>query len=148
MVNGWVISELPLRFAMIADQSSDVLAIIIKCVNFAAVKHKNQRRKDPEKTPYINHAIGKKIMEQRVITKILKLQICLCSVTVLYLNSRENVETSALLSPWHAIPTNYMNIINLEQINWQPNKTYLKCVGSCQLPHASGEASCIGLSSS
>jgi len=117
MVNGWVISELPLRFAMIADQSSDVLAIIIKCVNFAAVKHKNQRRKDPEKTPYINHAIGKKIMEQRVITKILKLQICLCSVTVLYLNSRENVETSALLSPWHAIPTNYMNIINLEQIN-------------------------------
>jgi hypothetical protein len=102
---------------MVGDQSADVLAIIIKCVNFAAVKHKNQRRKDPEKTPYINHPIGKKIMEQRVITKILKLQICLCSGTVLYLNSRKNVETSALLSPWHAIPTNYTNVINLEQIN-------------------------------
>ncbi|KAK8733096.1 hypothetical protein OTU49_006757 [Cherax quadricarinatus] len=34
------------------------LAEIIKCVNFAAVKHKNQRRKDPEQTPYINHPIG------------------------------------------------------------------------------------------
>lgn len=31
---------------------------IIKCVNFSAVKHKDQRRKDPEKTPYINHPIG------------------------------------------------------------------------------------------
>lgn len=63
------------RFAMVADQSTDVLAIIIKCVNFAAVKHKNQRRRDPEKTPYINHVIGKKIMEQRVITQVLKLQV-------------------------------------------------------------------------
>ncbi|KDR22143.1 HD domain-containing protein 3 [Zootermopsis nevadensis] len=36
----------------------DVLAVIIKCINFAAIKHKNQRRKDPEKTPYINHPIG------------------------------------------------------------------------------------------
>ncbi|KAG7164719.1 guanosine-3',5'-bis(diphosphate) 3'-pyrophosphohydrolase MESH1-like [Homarus americanus] len=35
-----------------------VLATLIKCVNFAAVKHKDQRRKDPEQTPYINHPIG------------------------------------------------------------------------------------------
>jgi hypothetical protein len=28
---------------------------IIRCTNFAAIKHKNQRRKDPESTPYINH---------------------------------------------------------------------------------------------
>ena len=60
---------------MVADQSADILAIIIKCMNFAAVKHKYQRRKDPEKTPYINHVIGKKIME-RVITKMLKIQVC------------------------------------------------------------------------
>ncbi|XP_045613030.1 guanosine-3',5'-bis(diphosphate) 3'-pyrophosphohydrolase MESH1 [Procambarus clarkii] len=33
-------------------------AAIIKCVNFAAVKHKDQKRKDPERTPYINHPIG------------------------------------------------------------------------------------------
>ena len=31
---------------------------IIRCSNFAAIKHKNQRRKDPESTPYINHPIG------------------------------------------------------------------------------------------
>jgi len=32
---------------------------IIKCANFAAVKHCNQRRKDQQETPYINHPIGK-----------------------------------------------------------------------------------------
>ncbi|KAL5020508.1 hypothetical protein ScPMuIL_003400 [Solemya velum] len=30
----------------------------IECINFAAIKHKDQRRKDPEQTPYINHPIG------------------------------------------------------------------------------------------
>lgn len=38
--------------------SENPVEIIIKCVNFAAIKHKNQRRKDPEETPYINHPIG------------------------------------------------------------------------------------------
>ena len=28
------------------------------CVDFAAKKHKTQRRKDPEATPYINHPVG------------------------------------------------------------------------------------------
>lgn len=40
------------------DVSGEILASVIKCVNFAALKHKDQRRKDPEKTPYINHPIG------------------------------------------------------------------------------------------
>jgi guanosine-3',5'-bis(diphosphate) 3'-pyrophosphohydrolase len=31
---------------------------IIICSTFAAIKHKNQRRKDPENTLYINHPIG------------------------------------------------------------------------------------------
>ncbi|KAK3095606.1 hypothetical protein FSP39_016601 [Pinctada imbricata] len=31
---------------------------VIKCTDFSARKHKNQRRKDTEKTPYINHPIG------------------------------------------------------------------------------------------
>ena len=31
---------------------------ILEAVYFAALKHKDQRRKDPEKTPYINHPIG------------------------------------------------------------------------------------------
>jgi hypothetical protein len=50
-----------------AVNSADVLAVVIKCVDFAAVKHKYQRRKDPEKTPYINHPIGNKIVEVCVI---------------------------------------------------------------------------------
>jgi guanosine-3',5'-bis(diphosphate) 3'-pyrophosphohydrolase len=31
---------------------------LLECINFAAEKHKNQRRKDLEATPYINHPIG------------------------------------------------------------------------------------------
>lgn len=36
----------------------DDLATFIRTVDFAAIKHKNQKRKDPESTPYINHPIG------------------------------------------------------------------------------------------
>lgn len=36
----------------------NVFKLLTKCINFAAVKHKNQRRKDKEQTPYINHPIG------------------------------------------------------------------------------------------
>jgi len=30
---------------------------VINAINFAAISHKNQRRKDQNKTPYINHPI-------------------------------------------------------------------------------------------
>ncbi|XP_054711916.1 guanosine-3',5'-bis(diphosphate) 3'-pyrophosphohydrolase MESH1-like [Uloborus diversus] len=39
-----------------ADENE--LAAVIKAANFAAIKHKNQKRKDIEETPYINHPIG------------------------------------------------------------------------------------------
>ncbi|KAJ4947377.1 hypothetical protein JOQ06_009412 [Pogonophryne albipinna] len=32
--------------------------LLLETVHFAAEKHRNQRRKDPEATPYINHPIG------------------------------------------------------------------------------------------
>jgi guanosine-3',5'-bis(diphosphate) 3'-pyrophosphohydrolase len=31
---------------------------LLTCISFAAEKHKFQKRKDPEQTPYINHPIG------------------------------------------------------------------------------------------
>jgi len=34
------------------------VASIVRCTNFAAVKHRQQRRKDEDQTPYINHPIG------------------------------------------------------------------------------------------
>lgn len=34
--------------------------ILLDCLNFAAIKHRDQRRRDPEETPYINHPIGTK----------------------------------------------------------------------------------------
>uniref|UniRef100_A0A1L8DLX6 Guanosine-3',5'-bis(diphosphate) 3'-pyrophosphohydrolase MESH1 n=1 Tax=Nyssomyia neivai TaxID=330878 RepID=A0A1L8DLX6_9DIPT len=37
---------------------SEELKLYTKCLNFAAVKHKDQRRKDTDQTPYINHPIG------------------------------------------------------------------------------------------
>ncbi|KAK6617504.1 Guanosine-3',5'-bis(diphosphate) 3'-pyrophosphohydrolase MESH1 [Polyplax serrata] len=36
----------------------NLMSDLIKCVNFAAVKHTNQRRKNVAQTPYINHPIG------------------------------------------------------------------------------------------
>lgn len=34
------------------------LSLFMKCVQFSAHKHKNQRRKDSDETPYINHPIN------------------------------------------------------------------------------------------
>lgn len=34
------------------------LALLMNCVQFSAHKHKDQRRKDPNETPYINHPIN------------------------------------------------------------------------------------------
>lgn len=34
------------------------LGLLLEAANFAARKHRDQRRKDPPKTPYINHPIG------------------------------------------------------------------------------------------
>ena len=36
---------------------SSTTATIIKAMRFAALKHRNQRRKDPDGTPYINHPL-------------------------------------------------------------------------------------------
>lgn len=38
--------------------SSDWIVIYTDCIDFAAVKHRDQRRKDTAQTPYINHPIG------------------------------------------------------------------------------------------
>ena len=34
------------------------MADVIKAADFAAIKHRDQRRKGPDKAPYINHPIG------------------------------------------------------------------------------------------
>lgn len=41
---------------------SSELPLLLETVNFSAEKHRNQRRKDPDATPYINHPIGTKHM--------------------------------------------------------------------------------------
>lgn len=42
----------------VPGNQNDIVKVLIKCTNFAAIKHKDQRRKDATQTPYINHPIG------------------------------------------------------------------------------------------
>ncbi|KAM4630083.1 guanosine-3',5'-bis(diphosphate) 3'-pyrophosphohydrolase MESH1 [Polymixia lowei] len=58
--------------------------ILLETVNFAAEKHRNQRRKDPEGTPYINHPIGvaRILSHEGGVTDIEVLQAALLHDTV------------------------------------------------------------------
>ncbi|XP_064468905.1 guanosine-3',5'-bis(diphosphate) 3'-pyrophosphohydrolase MESH1-like [Ornithodoros turicata] len=40
------------------ESSQNQCALLVEAVDFAAIRHRNQRRKDKEGTPYINHPIG------------------------------------------------------------------------------------------
>lgn len=46
-----------MSFTTFCIMSSEA-ALLLETVQFAAEKHRNQRRKDQEGTPYINHPIG------------------------------------------------------------------------------------------
>ncbi|XP_066270772.1 guanosine-3',5'-bis(diphosphate) 3'-pyrophosphohydrolase MESH1-like [Branchiostoma lanceolatum] len=69
---------------MAVDAGNLVTEHLIECMNFAAVKHKNQRRKDPDKTPYINHPIGVAyiLMKEGGVTDVQVLQGALLHDTV------------------------------------------------------------------
>ncbi|XP_059205641.1 guanosine-3',5'-bis(diphosphate) 3'-pyrophosphohydrolase MESH1 [Centropristis striata] len=58
--------------------------LLLETVNFAAEKHRNQRRKDPEETPYINHPIGvaRILSHEAGVTDIEVLQAALLHDTV------------------------------------------------------------------
>ncbi|XP_064645160.1 guanosine-3',5'-bis(diphosphate) 3'-pyrophosphohydrolase MESH1-like [Lineus longissimus] len=64
--------------------NSDLLPVLIKCVNFAAIKHKDQRRKDKDATPYINHPIGVAniLTEEGAVTDPIVIQAALLHDTV------------------------------------------------------------------
>lgn len=42
----------------ISEMDAEAVKNYTKCLNFAALKHSTQRRKDKAQTPYINHPIG------------------------------------------------------------------------------------------
>ena len=54
--------------------SDNNISGVIAAANFAAIKHKNQKRKDPEGTPYINHPLG----VANILTQVEKL-VVICS---------------------------------------------------------------------
>lgn len=70
--------------------TAEPLGTIISTINFAAEKHKNQRRKDPEKTPYINHPIGVAciLTQEANVTDLIVIQSAILHDTV------EDTETS------------------------------------------------------
>ncbi|WAR15405.1 MESH1-like protein [Mya arenaria] len=43
------------------------IAEVIRCTDFAAIKHKNQRRKDQDRTPYINHPIDLQVIQAALL---------------------------------------------------------------------------------
>lgn len=40
------------------DTYSEDISLVVKASDFAARRHRFQKRKDPHQTPYINHPIG------------------------------------------------------------------------------------------
>ncbi|XP_005989823.1 guanosine-3',5'-bis(diphosphate) 3'-pyrophosphohydrolase MESH1 [Latimeria chalumnae] len=63
---------------------SSEVARLLEAVDFAARKHKNQRRKDPEETPFVNHPIGvaRILSHEAGITDVVVLQAALLHDTV------------------------------------------------------------------
>uniref|UniRef100_A0A4X2KAS1 Guanosine-3',5'-bis(diphosphate) 3'-pyrophosphohydrolase MESH1 n=1 Tax=Vombatus ursinus TaxID=29139 RepID=A0A4X2KAS1_VOMUR len=59
-------------------------ALLLEAADFAARKHRKQRRKDPEETPYINHPIGvaRILTHEAGVTDITVLQAALLHDTV------------------------------------------------------------------
>ncbi|OWK52049.1 Guanosine-3',5'-bis(diphosphate) 3'-pyrophosphohydrolase MESH1 [Lonchura striata] len=62
-----------------AGMGSEV-AWLLEAVDFAARKHKEQRRKDPEGTPYINHpiAVARILAHEAGVTDLVVLQVTPC----------------------------------------------------------------------
>ncbi|KAH8283794.1 hypothetical protein KR054_001528 [Drosophila jambulina] len=50
-------------------------AKFMKCLQYAALKHREQRRKDPKETPYVNHVIN--------VSTILSVEACITDEAVL-----------------------------------------------------------------
>ena len=58
-------------------RDNDIIGLLLEAVNFAAIKHRDQRRKDGHQTPYINHPIGVAhlIWKEGGVTDIAVLQV-------------------------------------------------------------------------
>ncbi|XP_071424361.1 guanosine-3',5'-bis(diphosphate) 3'-pyrophosphohydrolase MESH1 isoform X2 [Pithys albifrons albifrons] len=67
-----------------SDGMGSDVARLLEAAEFAAWKHKEQRRKDPEGTPYINHPIGvaRILAHEAGVTDVVVLQAALLHDTV------------------------------------------------------------------
>lgn len=50
--------KLDAEFDIEEISQNELTSLIIRCANFAAIKHSRQRRCNKDQTPYINHPIG------------------------------------------------------------------------------------------
>ena len=62
------------------------VGLLLEAVNFAAIKHSTQRRKDVEKTPYINHPIGVAhiLWKEGGVTDLATLQVGSYNIYIVY----------------------------------------------------------------
>ena len=80
-----------------SNMSSSIGSGVLAAAHFAARKHKGQRRKDPEATPYINHPLAVAELLSRVggVTDVVTLQAALLHDTIEDTDTRgDELETS------------------------------------------------------
>ncbi|TVP62335.1 MAG: bifunctional (p)ppGpp synthetase/guanosine-3',5'-bis(diphosphate) 3'-pyrophosphohydrolase [Leptolyngbya sp. LCM1.Bin17] len=68
---------------ILASTTSDT-AVLLETLHFAAVKHQDQRRKNIEATPYINHpiAVAKLLVDEGQVTDLVTLQAAILHDTL------------------------------------------------------------------
>jgi len=112
---------------------------IIKASNFAAIKHKSQKRKDPEGTPYINHPIGvAQLLAEGGVTDTAVLQAALLHDTV------EDTDTS-LEEIEQEFGTKVRDIVDEVSDDKDKEKAERKRLQIVHAPHASTEAKLVKL---
>lgn len=112
---------------------------IIKAANFAAIKHKTQKRKDPEGTPYINHPIGvAQLLAEGGVTDTNVLQAALLHDTV------EDTETT-LEEIEEEFGAKVRSIVDEVSDDKDKDKAERKRLQIVHSPHASNEAKLVKL---
>jgi len=112
---------------------------IIKASNFAAIKHKSQKRKDPEGTPYINHPIGvAQLLAEGGVTDTDVLQAALLHDTV------EDTDTS-LTEIEQEFGAKVRDIVDEVSDDKDKEKAERKRLQIVHAPHASTEAKLVKL---
>ena len=125
----------------------DIVGLLMEAISFATIKHKNQRRKDSDKTPYINHPVGVaySIWKEGGVTDVAVLQVYVCARRTF--NTHKKLSSQFSLFSYsetpEAIYSASLVFLNLEKY-WQG--TVLYCIGDYSFYAFSLSTSCFQIS--